>query len=165
MSWTMKTLCGAVFFAAVLPAQAQPVMEKNITQAMVLTAFQGAVAECRKSNSNTISVVIVNREGLPVLLARGDNASPHNLDLAKRKAYTARTFRMTSLAWRDRTKADQPNAPQRQLAEVIALGGGVPIMIGDDAIGGIGVSGSNGGQAGDEACAKGGIAAIADQLH
>jgi uncharacterized protein GlcG (DUF336 family) len=48
---------------------------------------------------------------------------------------------------------------------VIALGGGVPIMSGDDVIGAVGVSGSNGGQTGDEACAKGGVAAIADQPH
>jgi uncharacterized protein GlcG (DUF336 family) len=169
MSWTVRTVCGACLFAPVLltaglPAQAQPVVEKNISQAMALTALQGALAECRKSNSNNISVAIVDREGLPALLARGNTASPHNLDLAERKAYTARTFRMTSLAWRDRSRVE-PNTPQRQLAEVIALGGGVPIMIGDDAIGGIGVSGSNGGQSGDEACAKGGIAAIADQLH
>jgi len=48
---------------------------------------------------------------------------------------------------------------------VIALGGGVPIVTGDEGIGGIGVSGSNGGQKGDEDCAKGGLAAIQAQLQ
>jgi uncharacterized protein GlcG (DUF336 family) len=51
------------------------------------------------------------------------------------------------------------------LAEVIALGGGVPILVGEEGIGGIGVSGSNGGQPGDEACAKAGADAIASQLQ
>jgi uncharacterized protein GlcG (DUF336 family) len=37
-------------------------------------------------------------------------------------------------------------------------------MIGDEPIGAIGVSGSAGGQPGDEACARAGIAAIAAQL-
>jgi hypothetical protein len=29
----------------------------------------------------------------------GDNANPHNIELARRKAYTARTFRQPSSAW------------------------------------------------------------------
>ena len=45
-----------------------------------------------------------------------------------------------------------------------ALGGGVPLVIGEEGIGGIGVSGSNGGQPGDEACAAGGLKAIESQL-
>ncbi len=38
-------------------------------------------------------------------------------------------------------------------------------MIGNEPIGGVGVSGATGGQPADEACAKAGIAAIADQLQ
>lgn len=145
-------------------ANAQVLSEKNISMQMAMKAFQGAVDECKKSGSTDITVVVVDRAGQVALEARANNASPHNLELARRKAYTARTFRSTSMAWRDRTVAGTANAPQRQLAEVIALGGGVPIVVGDDGIGGIGVSGSNGGQQGDENCAKGGLAAIADQL-
>ncbi len=53
-------------------------------------------------------------------------------------------------------------AGQRQLAEVIALGGGVPIKIGNETIGAVGVSGSS--TQGDEKCAMAGIAKVADQL-
>jgi uncharacterized protein GlcG (DUF336 family) len=38
----------------------------------------------------------------------------------------------------------------------------VPIKVGDETIGGVGVSGSTSG--GDEACAVAGVAAVADQL-
>ena len=41
----------------------------------------------------------------------------------------------------------------------------VTIMIGDEPIGGVGVSGAVGGQPADEACAMAGVAAIADQLQ
>ena len=41
------------------------------------------------------------------------------------------------------------------LTDVIPLGGGVPIMVGDETIGGIGLSGAPGGQAKEEACANG----------
>jgi uncharacterized protein GlcG (DUF336 family) len=158
-------LAAAAAFAAGTTADAQVLMERNISQQMAMAAFLGAVDECKKSNSTDISVAIVDRAGQVALLARANNASPHNLELARRKAYTARTFRSTTMAWRDRTGAGTANAPQRQLVEVIALGGGVPITIGDEGIGGIGVSGSNGGQKGDEDCAKGGLAAIASQLQ
>ncbi len=166
MSHIAKIVFGTAFVLGLgASAQAQVLMEKNISMQMAMAAFQGAVAECKKSNSNDISVAIVDRAGQVALLARANNASPHNLELARRKAYTARTFRSTSMAWRDRSAGNSANAPQRQLAEVIALGGGVPILAGDDGIGGIGVSGSNGGQKGDEDCAKGGLAAIASQLQ
>ncbi len=145
--------------------EGQVLMEKNISMQLAMAAFKGAVEECKKSGSNDISVAVVDRAGQVALLARANNASPHNLELARRKAYTARTFRSTSMAWRDRSAGNSANAPQRQLADVIALGGGVPIMIGDEAIGGIGVSGSNGGQQGDENCAKGGLNAIQSQLQ
>jgi uncharacterized protein GlcG (DUF336 family) len=42
------------------------------------------------------------------------------------------------------------------------LRGGVPIKVGDETLGGVGVSGSN--SEGDEACAMAGLAKVADQL-
>jgi len=51
------------------------------------------------------------------------------------------------------------------MVDVIALGGGAPIMIDDEPIGAVGVSGALGGQPGDDACATAGVAAIADQLQ
>ena len=45
----------------------------------------------------------------------------------------------------------------------MATVGGLPIKVGDETIGGIGVSGAPGGQ-NDEACAQAGIAKVADQL-
>jgi hypothetical protein len=50
------------------------------------------------------------------------------------------------------------------LTDVITQQGGVPIKFGDETIGGVGLSGApNGGQQ-EEACAKAGIAKVADQL-
>ena len=52
---------------------------------------------------------------------------------------------------------------QRELADVIALRGGVPIKVGDETIGAVGVSGSS--AEGDEKCAMVGLAKVADQLR
>src|SRR5215510_1254736 len=159
---TLLGLLGAGAAAAlIVNAQAKSLMEMNISSEDAMVAYEAAVAECAKSNSNDITVVVVDRAGKEALMARSDGASLHNLDLARRKAYTARTFRSSTTAWRDRSTGTQGAAGQRYLNDVIALGGGVPIMVGNDAIGGIGVSGSNGGQPGDEACAKAGADAVA----
>jgi uncharacterized protein GlcG (DUF336 family) len=96
---------------------------------------------------------------------RADTASPHNWELVFRKAYTARTYRRTSLEWRDRTAGESERAGQRVLADVIPLGGGAPIMMDGQAIGAVGVSGAAGGQPADSACAEAAIAAIADELR
>ena len=108
-----------------------------------------------------VTVAVVDRSGQLRALLRGDGSPPHGIELARRKAYTARTFRRPSLEWAKRSEGDL--AGQRNLAEVIPLGGGVPIAVGNDVIGAIGVSGS-GGQQDDENCAKGAIAKVADQL-
>ena len=108
------------------------------------------------------SVAVVDRAGRMRVFISSDNPSPHSLELARRKAYTARTFRRSTLEWRDSTEPGKDAAGQRQLGEVIPLGGGYPINVGNDTIGGVGVSGNN--QAGDEACAKAGVEKVADKL-
>jgi uncharacterized protein GlcG (DUF336 family) len=146
-------------------AQAQVLMQRNISVAQAMAVANAAIDSCGRADGRvTITVAVVDRAGDVRLIINGDTASPHNLELARRKAYTARTFRRPSLEWAKSTAGESQQAGQRQLADVIPLGGGVPIMIGDEPIGAIGVSGSVGGQPGDEACARAGIAAIAAQL-
>ncbi|MEA2944949.1 MAG: hypothetical protein QOI40_279, partial [Alphaproteobacteria bacterium] len=85
-----------------------------------------------------------------------------NLELARRKAYTARTFGRTSAEWAKRTVDVPELAAQRELTDVIALRGGVPIKVGNETIGAVGVSGSS--SEGDEKCAIAGVDKVADQL-
>ena len=152
-------------FMAGTPAQAQALMQRNISATQAMAVVEGVLASCERDGALVVvTIAVVDRAGQPRLMLAGDTSSPHNLDLARRKAYTARTFRRPSLEWASRTAGDAPQAGQRQLADVIPLGGGVPIMIGDEPIGGVGVSGAVGGQPADEACAMAGVAAIADQL-
>jgi len=106
--------------------------------------------------------VVVDRGGDTMVALRADDAGPHTMENARRKAYTARTFRRSSLEWAKRSETT--NQAQRNLAEVIALGGGVPINVGNETIGAVGVSGTSGGQEGDDTCAKNAIAKVADQL-
>jgi len=105
-------------------------------------------------------------------VVRGDGASPEMVDNARRKAYTARTFRQATSLWMERTAIDAKDEKgkpidlngQQMLENTIAQKGGMPIIWHGDAIGGVGVTGSKGGGEADETCAKAGVDAIADQL-
>lgn len=140
------------------PSAAQVLMQRDVSLRMAMTIAETASAAC----GAIASIAVVDRAGRVKILLQGDGGSPHNAELARRKAYTARTFRMTSAAWAKRTES--VNQGQRMLTDVIPLGGGVPIMVGDETIGAIGLSGAPGGQAKEEACALAGIAKVADQL-
>jgi uncharacterized protein GlcG (DUF336 family) len=95
---------------------------------------------------------------------RGDDANPHTMENSQRKAYTARTFRTPSGEWAKRMlQPGQPPSGALNLSGVIALAGALPIKIGDEVIGAVGVSGAPGGEK-DEVCAQAGIDKVADQL-
>jgi uncharacterized protein GlcG (DUF336 family) len=150
----------AAFIAVPGYTGAQVLNEKNISIKMALAIAETALTEC----TPRVSVAVLDRSGRMRVFLQGDNASPHNLELARRKAYTALTFRRPSADWAKRT-AEGDVTGQRSLTDVIPLGGGVPIMIGEDAVGSVGLSGAPGGQPKEEACAKAGIAKVADQLR
>ena len=154
----LATVAAAVILFVCGEARGQVLMQRDVSVRMALTIAQAALDEC---GVNT-SVAVVDRAGRVRVLIQGDNASPHNMELARRKAYTARTFRQPSAAWAKRTETTNPG--QRMLADVIPLGGGMPINAGEETIGGVGLSGAPGGQEKEEACARAGIARVADQL-
>ena len=59
----LSTIAGLAFVLAAGSANAQILMEKNISMQIAMAAFQGAVAECKKSGSNDISVAVIDRAG------------------------------------------------------------------------------------------------------
>jgi uncharacterized protein GlcG (DUF336 family) len=137
----------------------QVLTERDVSLRMALTIAETALEQCGVKTS----VAVVDRAGRLRVFLQGDGASPHNLELARRKAYTTLTFRQTSAEWAMRTETTLSG--QRMLNDVIPLAGGVPIKVGEDTIGGVGLSGAPMGGAQEEACGKAGIAKVADQLR
>jgi len=137
---------------------AQVLMQRDVSAKMAMTIAEAAWAECGARTT----VVVVDRAGRVKVFIHGDGAAPHNLELAERKAYTSRTFGRTSIDWAKRTETQVQG--QRSLAKVIPLQGGVPIKVGDETIGGVGLSGAPNGGPQEEACGNSGIAKVADQL-
>ena len=158
---TLKLIAAMTFAAVVASAHAQGVVtQKNISLAMAQTIANGAMDKCKEMGYR-VSVAVVDREGLPVVMLRGDGAGLHTPEGADRKAYTARTFRAPSADFAKRLATDPSVAGQREYTRVLALAGGLPIKVGDDVIGAIGVSGSPGK---DDDCSQAGIDKVANQL-
>lgn len=136
------------------------VMQKNLSLGMAKTIAEGTIAACKAKGFNT-SAAVVDRAGQVMVILRDEQASAQTVDMARRKAYTARMFRMPTLEFQKRT-TDPAFAAQRDVADILALGGGIPITVGTEIIGGVGSSGSS--QDMDDACARAGLAKVADLL-
>jgi uncharacterized protein GlcG (DUF336 family) len=143
------------------PASAELLAHKDLSLDTAVAIATTAAATC-KAQGYRVSVHVVGRNGEVLVALRGDNASPHTMENSMRKAYTARTFRVPSGEIVKRLK-DNPQFSAIYLTNVIAAQGALPIMVGDDLIGAVGVSGAPGGDK-DEACAKTGLDKVADQL-
>jgi len=147
--------------ALISPASAQLLNEKSLSAAMAIAIAQTALETCTKQGYH-VSVNVLGRNGEVLVAIRGDGAPPHTMEKSQRKAYTARTFRIPSGEFAQRVK-DNPTLGAVHLTGIIAAQGALPIKVGDEVIGAVGVSGAPGGEK-DEACAKSGIDRIADQL-
>jgi uncharacterized protein GlcG (DUF336 family) len=154
----------AAAFACTLasPASAALIMHKDLPLAVAKTIAEEAVAACA-AKTYAVSAVVVDRDGETIVEMRGDNAAPHTMENARRKAYTAMTFKQTTAEYAK--KLLDPNSVAHQqvtLPNVIAIPGGVPIKAGDEIVGGIGVSGSPGV---DEDCVNAALDKVKDQLQ
>jgi uncharacterized protein GlcG (DUF336 family) len=147
--------------ALTMPARAQLLAHKDLSLATALTIATTAIETC-KSQGYQVSATIVGREGQVFVQLRGDDTGPHTLENSLKKAYTALTFRIPSGDYAQRVK-DNPTIGSVHLTGIVAAQGALPIKIGDDVIGAVGVSGAPRGEK-DEACAKAGLDKVADQL-
>ncbi|HEX3499826.1 MAG TPA: heme-binding protein, partial [Stellaceae bacterium] len=142
------------------PASAQLLARKDLSLAIATTIAETALASCIEKGY--ACSVVVDRAGETLVALRGDNAGPHTMENARRKAYTARSFRQATSAYAKKFADNDPLVRQQvTLPSVIAIPGGLPIRLGDDVIGGAGVSGTPGV---DEPCVQAGLDKVADQL-
>lgn len=159
-SLTRAALIGLIGVLA-SPAFAQLITHRDLSYAIAKTIAETAVASCGAKGYG-VSAVVVDRAGEVIVALRGDNAGPHTMENARRKAYTALSFRVSTTEYAKRFASDNPVVRQQvTLPSVIAIPGGLPIKVGNDVIGGAGASGSPGV---DEPCVQAGLDKVADQL-
>ena len=161
----VRTTTVAVLVAcAAVPAAAQGTFAiRALTPETALKAARAALESCRAQGFQ-VAVAVVDRGGLPQVLLRDRFAGAHTVDVALNKAWTAASFRTPSGELAAATQPGQPMSGLRSLPRLLAAGGGLPIEGGGSIFGGIGVSGGPGGEA-DDACARAGLKAIADEVE
>src|SRR5258706_5108717 len=135
--WRLAAVPVGLLVAA--PANAQLLKRKDLSYPMALTIATGALEDC-KAKGYAVSVVVVDRGGDVMVALRANDAGPHTMENARRKAYTARTFKMTSEEFAKRMETEPVRRQQATLPGVIGIPGGLPLRVGDDVIGGVGLS-------------------------
>jgi uncharacterized protein GlcG (DUF336 family) len=144
-------------------ASAQAVRsEKNMSLELANQIASATVAACSASGYN-VTAAVVDRAGTLRALQRADNAGPHTLGAAQAKAYTSASAKAPTTAMLDNVQKNPGAATLVDIPGFLILGGGVPIKVGNEVIGAIGVGGAPGGQF-DEQCAVAGIAKVQELL-
>lgn len=147
----------------IVSAQQQATFQtKSLTPETALVAARAALEACRQQGYQ-VGVTVVDRAGLTQVFLRDRFAGPHTVEVATNKAWTAVSFRTSTLELAAQTQAGRPMSGIRGIPRFLAVGGGLVIEGGGSIYGAIGVSGAPGGEA-DEVCARAGIKAIADAL-
>ena len=151
---TAASLCGSVAAQGV-------VLQRNLSLPLAKEIAEATLTAC-KSKGYSTSAAVVDRAGQLIVLLRDEQATAQTAEMARRKAYTARMFRIPTIEFQKRVINDPTYQAQRDVADILALGGGAPVNIGNETIGAIASSGST--QEQDDACAKAGIAKVAENL-
>ncbi len=145
-------------------AQAQAVRtERNMSLDLAGRIASATVAACSAGGYN-VSAAVVDRAGQLRALYRADNAGPHTVAAAQAKAFTSASARNTTTAMLENSQKNPGAANLGQIPGFLLLGGGVPVKVGNDTIGAVGVGGAPGGHL-DEQCAMTALDKVKDLLQ
>jgi uncharacterized protein GlcG (DUF336 family) len=154
-SWAMSLLIGLVS-----PASAEDLpREAVLPVSLAAKAATTALDKCIKDGYR-VSVAVVDRAGVLRAFVRGDGAGPHTVDSSAKKAYTSASLKRATGDFAEMVaKMPELQGLRDMNDKILILGGGLPIEIGGEVVGGIGVGGAPGGHL-DAACAQAGLESI-----
>jgi uncharacterized protein GlcG (DUF336 family) len=163
----MKTMTQFALIAATVAGatgvQAQAVRtERNMSLELANQIAGATVAACT-AGGYAVTAVVVDRAGQLRALQRADNAGPHTVGAAQAKAYTSASAKNHTLAMMEGAQKNPAAANLTDIPGFLLLGGGVPVKVGNEVIGAVGVGGAPGGQL-DEQCAVAALDKVKDLL-
>lgn len=176
MTFSIRSICRAAgaftLLAAALGAQAQQApaaaeapavrSERNIGLRLANDIAARTVAACA-ANGYAVTATVVDRAGVVRAVQRADNAGPHTLAASERKAWTSASAKMPTQAMMENAQKNAGAANLVHIPGFLLLGGGVPVKVGNEVIGAVGVGGAPGGHL-DEQCANTAIESVKGQL-
>ena len=162
----MKTLARLSLLAAALAAplaNAQAVRtERNMSLELANQIAAASVAACQ-ANGYAVTATVVDRAGSVRAVQRADNAGPHTLAASLEKAFTSASAKNTTLAMMEVAQKNPGAANLVNIPGFLLLGGGVPVKVGNEVIGAVGIGGAPGGHL-DEKCAMVALDKVKDQI-
>jgi uncharacterized protein GlcG (DUF336 family) len=160
----MRTFIALTTLAlATSAASAQSVRtEKNMSLDLANQIAAATVAACT-ANGYAVAATVVERAGSVRAIQRADNAGPHTLASSQQKAYTSASAKNTTLAMMEGAQKNPAGANLVHIPGFLLLGGGVPVKVGNEVIGAVGVGGAPGGHL-DEQCAMAALDKVKEQL-
>lgn len=152
---------GSIAIAAVVvllsgSVDAQVADKRTLTLEAARQVVATAIGEARRLNAPGGAIAVVDDGGNLVLLERLDGTFAASASISVGKARTAALFKKPTRVFEETIKNGR--TAMVALSDFIPLQGGIPIMVGDEVVGAIGVSGAaSAGQ--DEEIAVAGAAA------
>lgn len=144
-------------------AQVQAVRsEHNVSLDLANQIAAASVAACA-ANGYAVTATVVDRAGGVRAVQRADNAGPHTLAASQQKAFTSASAKNTTLAIMEIAQKNPGAANLVNIPGYLLLGGGVPLKVGNEVIGAVGVGGAPAGNL-DEQCAMVALDKVKDLL-
>jgi uncharacterized protein GlcG (DUF336 family) len=137
--------------------------ERSVSLALANEIAAATVASCSAAGY-AVAATVVDRAGVIRAVQRADNAGPHTLAASFDKAYTSASAKNSTLAMMEGAQKNPAAANLVHIPGFLLLGGGVPIKVGNDTVGAVGVGGAPGGHL-DEQCALAALDKVKGQLQ
>ena len=104
------------------------------------------VEEKAKDMGLAVVVAVSDASGRPIAVHCMDGAYHGSFDVAVKKAYTAVSVKMSTMELGKLVQPGQTFAGLEQIEsdKLVFFGGGVPLFVGDNLVGGLGISGGTG---------------------
>ena len=118
--------------------------QANVASALARQLLDAATARAAEIGK-AFTIAVVDASGVLKALERMDGAPLISIQIAQDKAYTAVGFGIPSGGWYDFIKDDGPLAlgAPTGIDRLVIFGGGFPITVDGEVVGGIGVSGGH----------------------
>lgn len=159
----LNQFCALIVSVAAATASAQAVRtERNISLELANQIAAASVAACA-AHGYSVTATVVDRAGSVRAVQRADNAGPHTLAASQQKAFTSASAKNSTLAMMEGAQKNPAGANLVHIPGFLLLGGGVPIRVGSEVIGAVGIGGAPGGQL-DEQCAMVALDKVKDLL-
>ena len=162
MHHALKTTAFALAFIATAASAEGVRTEKNMSLDLATQIAAQTVATCT-ANGYAVTATVVDRAGTVRAVQRADNAGPHTLEASRLKAYTSASAKNTTLAMMEGAQKNPAAANLVNIPGYLLLGGGLPVKVGNEVIGAVGIAGAPGGHL-DDQCGQTALSQVQELL-